>query len=120
MRTGISLRCAVAHGTGAVLVTGQAPAVAASLGQSAATLGTAQGMVNMGGFVASLLVMQVMGGILEASGGYSFDSFRAAWAVQYAVWALATVGILITRHKARKRMRLEQLDAAAVAPGVTR
>ncbi len=32
---------AVAHGTGAVLVSGQAPAVAASLGQSAATLGAA-------------------------------------------------------------------------------
>ncbi|WP_210527809.1 hypothetical protein [Rubellimicrobium arenae] len=32
---------AVAHGTGAVLVSGQAPAVAASLGQSAAALGTA-------------------------------------------------------------------------------
>ena len=38
-----------------------------------ATLGTAQGMVNMGGFVASLLVMQAMGVILGAMGGYSFD-----------------------------------------------
>ena len=35
-----------------------------------ATLGTAQGMVNMGGFVASLLVMQAMGLILGAAGGY--------------------------------------------------
>ena len=33
-----------------------------------ATLGTAQGMVNMGGFVASLLVMQAMGLILGAAG----------------------------------------------------
>jgi MFS family permease len=83
-----------------------------------ATLGTAQGMVNMGGFIASLLVMQVMGGILEATGGYSFESFRAAWTVQYAIWALATVGILITRHKARKRMGLEQRQLAT--PGVAR
>lgn len=73
-----------------------------------ATLGTAQGMVNMGGFVASLLVMQVMGMILDAAGGYSFASFRWAWTAQYAVWALATVGILITRHKARRRLRVEQ------------
>ena len=48
-----------------------------------ATLGTAQGMVNMGGFIASLLVMQAMGVILDAAGGYSFESFRVAWTVQY-------------------------------------
>ena len=58
------------------------------------TLGTAQGMVNMGGFLASLLVMQAMGLVIGAVGGYSFESFRLAWTVQYAIWALATVGIL--------------------------
>ncbi|BBY15013.1 MFS transporter [Mycolicibacterium litorale] len=73
-----------------------------------ATLGTAQGMVNMGGFLASLLVMQAMGQILDAAGGYSFDTFRWAWTAQYAVWTLATIGILITRRKARRMMRLEQ------------
>jgi sugar phosphate permease len=72
-----------------------------------ATLGTAQGMVNMGGFVASLLVMQAMGLILDVAGDFSFDSFRLAWTVQYAVWILAVVGILITRRKARRLMRLE-------------
>jgi MFS family permease len=69
-----------------------------------ATLGTAQGMVNMGGFIASLLVMQSMGVILDVAGGYSFDSFRLAWTVQYAVWVLAAIGILITRRKARREM----------------
>lgn len=73
-----------------------------------ATLGTAQGMVNMGGFVASLLVMQAMGLILDATGDFSFGSFRFAWTVQYAVWILAVIGILITRRKARRQMRLEQ------------
>ena len=72
-----------------------------------ATLGTASGLVNMGGFIASLLVMQAMGVILDAAGEISFDSFRWAWTVQYAIWALAVVGILITRHKARKLMRAE-------------
>jgi MFS family permease len=87
-----------------------------------ATLGTAQGMVNMGGFIASLLVMQAMGVILGAAGGYSFDSFRLAWTVQYAIWVLAVVGILITRKKARALMRdeqerslLETFDANATA-----
>jgi MFS family permease len=73
-----------------------------------ATLGTAQGMVNMGGFIASLLVMQAMGVILGAMGGYSFESFRLAWTVQYAVWVLAVVGILITRRKARRLMKAEE------------
>ena len=73
-----------------------------------ATLGTAQGMVNMGGFIASLLVMQAMGVVIGAAGGYSFESFRLAWTVQYAIWALAVVGILITRKKARRQMRDER------------
>jgi MFS family permease len=69
-----------------------------------ATLGTAQGMVNMGGFLASLVVMQAMGLIIGAMGGYSFESFRVAWTVQYAVWVLAVAGILITRRKARQSL----------------
>jgi MFS family permease len=72
-----------------------------------ATLGTAQGMVNMGGFIASLLLMQAMGMILQAAGGMSFESFRLAWTLQYAVWTLAVVGILITRRKARALLRLQ-------------
>lgn len=70
-----------------------------------ATLGTAQGMVNMGGFIASLLLMQAMGLVMQAAGGISFESFRVAWTLQYVVWSVAVVGILITRHKARKLLR---------------
>lgn len=65
-------------------------------------LGTAQGIVNMGGFLASLLVMQAMGAVIGAAGGYSFDAFRWAWCVQYAVWAFTAGAILITRRKARR------------------
>lgn len=89
------------------------------------TLGTAQGMVNMGGFVASLLVMQAMGLVIGAAGGYSFESFRLAWTVQYVIWALATVGILITRTKARRQLReqpnlLEGFDAHPPEPAPAR
>lgn len=72
------------------------------------TLGTAQGMVNMGGFLAALLVMQAMGLILSGTDGYSFASFRLAWSAQYAVWILATIGILITRSKTRRLLAAEQ------------
>jgi MFS family permease len=92
------------------------------------TLGTAQGAVNMGGFVASLLVMLAMGLIIGAAGGYSFDSFRLAWCVQYVVWALAIAGILITRRKALRtigdieesRYLLEFFSDAEVAPAPRR
>ena len=67
-----------------------------------ATLGTAQGAVNVGGFLAALLVMEAMGLVIQAYGGYSFDSFRLAWCVQYVLWAVAVVGILVTRRKARR------------------
>ncbi|MGE2733060.1 MFS transporter [Mycolicibacterium vaccae] len=74
------------------------------------TLGTAQGMVNMGGFLASLLVMQTIGLILEAAGGLSLEAFRWAWSVQYVIWALAVLGILVTRHKTRKLLRAQDDD----------
>jgi MFS family permease len=86
-----------------------------------ATLGTASGLVNMGGFVASLLVMQAMGVILDAAGDFSFDAFRLAWTAQYVIWGLAVVGILITRRKARRQvakegpMLLESFEAQPVA-----
>ena len=38
---------------------------------------------------------------------FPFDSFRLAWTVQYAVWIFAVVGILVTRRKTRRLMRLE-------------
>jgi hypothetical protein len=50
-----------------------------------------------------------MGVIFGAAGGYSFESFRIAWTVQYGVWALAVVGILITRSKTRRALTPAQL-----------
>lgn len=86
-----------------------------------ATLGTAQGAVNVGGFLASLVVMQLMGIVIDAAGGYSFEAFRLAWCVQYVAWAVAVVGILVTRSKARRtigdveesRYLLEYFDVPA-------
>ena len=65
-------------------------------------LGTAQGAVNVGGFLASLLLMQGMGMVIGAMGGYSFASFRAAWCLQYLAWGVAVIGILVTQRKARE------------------
>ena len=54
------------------------------------------------------LVVELAALTSGAVGGYSFESFRLAWTVQYAIWALATVGILITRKKTRKQVRVER------------
>ncbi|BDH56892.1 MFS transporter [Tsukamurella sp. PLM1] len=66
-------------------------------------LGTAQGMVNIGGFLASLVLIQAMGSIMDAGAGLTFDGFRAAWLAQYPLWAIALLGVLVTRKKARRR-----------------
>jgi MFS family permease len=71
-----------------------------------ANLGLAQSMVNLGGFLATLVVLASMGAVMTALGGFTPEAFRVAWLVQYPVWALAVIGVLITRRKARR------LDAA--------
>jgi MFS family permease len=71
-----------------------------------ANLAVAQSMVNLGGFLATLLVLAVMGALMTAFGGFTPEAFRIAWLVQYPVWAFAVVGVIVTRRKARR------LDAA--------
>ncbi|GAA1012855.1 MFS transporter [Nocardiopsis tropica] len=66
-------------------------------------LGTAQGMVNIGGFLASLVLIQAMGSIMGSGAGLSFDGFRAAWMAQYPLWAIALIGVIVTRRKAARR-----------------
>ncbi|WP_209306391.1 MFS transporter [Blastococcus sp. CT_GayMR19] len=65
-------------------------------------LGVAQSIVNLGGFLASLLVLATMGVVLDALGGFGFEAFRIAWLVQYPVWLVAVIGIVVTRRKARR------------------
>jgi MFS family permease len=68
--------------------------------------GAAVGIVNVGGFTASLVVALAVGVVLGLVGpdGYTPDAFRAAWTVQYAVWAFALVMVLAARRGARRRM----------------
>ena len=87
-------------------------------------LGSATGIVNIGGFVASLLTMFAVGLVLDAvapSGGgvgraatYDLGSFKLAWAVQYVVWVVGVTGILVSRHKVRQRLA----QAGVVVPPI--
>ena len=65
--------------------------------------GTAVGIVNVGGFLASLLVALGIGLALGPT-GYTPGGFRAAWTVQYLVWAFALVGVLVARRRARRNL----------------
>ncbi|MBN9099026.1 MULTISPECIES: MFS transporter [unclassified Pseudonocardia] len=63
--------------------------------------GTAIGIVNVGGFLASLLVALGVGVLLGPT-GYTPAGFRLAWTVQYVIWAVALTGVLIARRRARR------------------
>jgi MFS family permease len=71
-------------------------------------LGTATGIVNVGGFVASLITIQLVGLVLDARTGaavqYGLDDFRVAFCVQYLVWAVGLVGVLRARRQVRRRL----------------
>jgi len=70
--------------------------------------GTATGIVNIGGFVASLIVVLAVGVVLDATGGdYSLRDFRAAMSTQYVLWAVGLVGVLVARRRVRRVMAAE-------------
>jgi len=71
-------------------------------------LGTATGIVNVGGFFASLVTILLVGVILDLRTGgasaYELDDFRVAMSVQYAIWLVGLTGILTSRRRVRRRM----------------
>jgi MFS family permease len=72
-----------------------------------ARLGTATGVVNVGGFVASLISIYLVGFVLDLvrpDGHYVLGDFRAAFAVQGVVWIIGLTGLLAARHATRRRM----------------
>ena len=69
--------------------------------------GTAVGIVNVGGFTASLTTTLLVGLVLSVSGGYTPEAFRLAWLVQFPIWALTAVAVVLARRKARRVMAAE-------------
>lgn len=74
----------------------------------AARLGTATGVVNTGGFLGALISIFFTGVVLDLGGGYSFESFRWAMAVQLPIAALGLVAIWHTRRQVRARITEEE------------
>jgi hypothetical protein len=70
------------------------------------------GIVNVGGFVASLVTIALIGVILSlrSSGGpssYTLGDFKLAFAVQYLVWAVGLFMLLRSRRRLRAARELE-------------
>jgi hypothetical protein len=79
--------------------------------------GRANGLVNIGGFTASLLTMALIGIVLDlsASGGmesYTLGDFKLAMAVQYLFWALGIVQTL--RYRRRGLAHLARVHPGSV------
>lgn len=65
-------------------------------------IGTATGIVIVGGFTAVLINVWVIGVILDLMGGYSLTSFRWAMATQFLFYAIGIIGAYTERTRARK------------------
>jgi nitrate/nitrite transporter NarK len=90
----------------------------ARMGNPAGRLGSASGVVNGGGFLASLVTVLAVGVVLDVltagrSVDYSLGDFKTAFAVQYLVWVVGLVQVL--RYRRRVRARLAR-EGAVLAP----
>ena len=88
-------------------------------------LGTATGIVNVGGFVASLLTIFAIGAVLDlmspaGTTGYSLDAFRAALSVQFVVLLIGAAGIVTARRKVRRRMAAQGVVVPPIREAVRR
>lgn len=87
-------------------------------------IGSATGIVNVGGFLATFLIMFAVGVVLDllrdptasdpSAALYTLDGFRIAFLVQFPVIGLGVVMILLTR--ARVRRDVHAVDGVQVAP----
>ena len=89
------------------------------------SLGSANGIVNVGGFLASFVMMFVIGLLLDgyarAVGGssspshlYTLSGFRVAFLVQYLVVGIGVVFLIVARRQTRRR--LHEQEGIEVAP----
>jgi sugar phosphate permease len=88
-----------------------------------ARLGAASGIVNMGGFTASLVAIFAIGVILEwraPSGAYGLDDFKVAFAFQYLLWAFGFVSLWRTRQLTRAGMRAEGTEIDPLTSAIAR
>lgn len=71
-----------------------------------AELGATNGLINVGGFLAALLMMWIVGVALDAQGGpelYTFEHFRVAFSLQLLVTAVGLTGLVLSLRSRRNK-----------------
>ena len=81
-------------------------------------LGSAIGVVNVGAFLGTLIVVMGIGLVLQmrtpaGSQDYALEAFKWAFATQYPIWALGIVQTLRYRRRAIHELRERDPDAFA-------
>ncbi|WP_428965603.1 MFS transporter [Micromonospora fluostatini] len=85
-------------------------------------MGSATGIVNVGGFVASIVLVLAVGVVLDLAtpAGHAaptLDAFRWAFALQYPLWALGVVQVLRYRTANRRHAAAQAAEAGAAPSG---
>jgi MFS family permease len=96
-------------------VGGPASMIGFDLGRTsnpARRLGSATGIINQGGFYASLVLVVAIGLILDwrtpgSGNDYSPSAFRWAMSFQYVLWGIGLVQIWRYRRRARARLKVD-------------
>ncbi|MGC9665578.1 MFS transporter [Planosporangium sp. 12N6] len=85
----------------------------------ASRIGGATGIVNVGGFVASIMLIVGVGVVLDvltpdsAGAAYSLTAFRWAFALQYLLWGLGAVQVVRYRNATRRNLAARDPEAFA-------
>ena len=86
-------------------------------------LASATGIINQGGFYASLVLVIAVGVILDwrtpaGTADYTPSAFRWAMSFQYLLWGLGMVQIVRYRRRARARLRVDDPELWSELSGV--
>ncbi|WP_235547395.1 MULTISPECIES: MFS transporter [unclassified Nocardioides] len=82
-------------------------------------LASASGIINQGGFAASLVLVIVIGVVLDwrtpgSSTDYTPSAFRWAMSTQYVIWAIGLVQVVRYRVKTRRVVDRDELEGIAI------
>ncbi|WIE66497.1 MFS transporter [Curtobacterium sp. MCLR17_036] len=78
------------------------------------SLGSANGIVNVGGFLAAFVMMYLIGLVLDVAAGvtgetvFAWDNFRVALTVQYLVVGFGVAMLLHARRRTRRQLHAEE------------
>ena len=82
-------------------------------------VGSATGFVNMGGFVASIIAILIVGVALQVASPagattYTLDEYRVAFATLLVPWLMGVIGVVTSRRETRAAMAADGVHVPTV------